>query len=100
MGLLVGEDVAGGAFIVIPKMSNSVLQFCSVSRVEVVDLSWAVCSQKRDGVTRVSTSFGGTCASLESMVKTMQNEPPSCADCYQWMHNFANIPRGLHFRGH
>ena len=55
MGLLVGEDVAGGAFIVISKMSNSVLQFCSVSRVEVADLPWAVCSRERDSVTRVST---------------------------------------------
>ena len=44
-------------------------------------------------MNRVSTGLGGTCTSLESMVKTMQNEPPSCADCCQWMHNFANIPR-------
>ena len=65
MGLLVSEDIAGGAFIVISKMSNSVLQFRSVSRVEVVDLSWAVRSQERDGVTRVTTSFGRSCTSLE-----------------------------------
>ena len=73
MELFISEDIAGGAFIVISKMSNSVLQFRSVSRVEVVDLSWAVRSQERDGVTRVSTSLGGTCTSLKSMIKTMQN---------------------------
>ena len=72
MGLLVSEDIAGGAFVSISKVSNSVLQFRSVSRVEMVDLSWAVRSQERDGMTRVTTSFGGACTCLESMIK-MQN---------------------------
>ena len=98
MGLLVSEDIAGGAFIVVSKMSNSVLQFRSVSRVEVVDLFWAVCSQERDGVTRVTTSLGGTCTSLKSVIKKMQSEPPSCAN--RWMHDFANVPRRPHFREH
>ena len=58
MGFLVREYIAGGAFIVIVKMSNSVLKFRSVSRVEVVDLRWAECSKERNAaVTRVV----GTC---------------------------------------
>ena len=61
MWLLVSEDIPGGAFIVISKMSDSVLQFRSASSVEVVDLFWVVCSQERDGVVRV----GGTCTCLE-----------------------------------
>ena len=79
MGLFVTEDIAGGAFIFISKMSNSVLQFCSVSRVEVVDLPWAVCSQERDGVTRVTASLGGTCTRLESMIKCRLS-PQVCAN--------------------
>ena len=69
LGLLDSEDIAGGAFIAVSEMSNSVLQFRSASGVEVVDLSWTVRSQERDGVTRVTASFGGTCTSLESMIK-------------------------------
>ena len=65
VGLLVGEDIAGGAFIVISKMGDSVPHFCSVCRVEVVDLSWAVGSQERYGVTRITASFSRTCACLE-----------------------------------
>ena len=72
MRLLASEDIAGSAFIVISKLSNSVLKFCSVSRVEVVDLPWLKCSQERDGVTRVAASFGGACTFLESVIK-MQN---------------------------
>ena len=79
MGLLVSEDIAGDAFVVISKMSDSVLHFRSASRVEVVDLSWAERSQERDGATRVTTNLGGSCMCLKSMVK-MQNELPSRAD--------------------
>ena len=92
MGLLVSEDIAGGAFIVISKTSNSVLQFRSVSRVEVVDLSWAVRPEERDGVTRVTTNLGGSCTCLVSMIKNSMSRVAPL--------DFANIPRGPHFRGH
>ena len=37
VGFFVREDVAGGAFVVISKTGDSVLHFCSVCGVEVVD---------------------------------------------------------------
>ena len=62
MEFLFSEDIAGGAFIVISKTSNSVLKFRSVSRVEVIDLRWAECSRERNAVV---TRVVGTCTFLE-----------------------------------
>ena len=64
VGFLVGEDVAGGTLGVISKFGDSVLHFCSVCRVEVVDLSRAVRTQERNSLTRVTTGLGGPCACL------------------------------------
>ena len=74
VGLLVGEDVSGGAFIAISKFRDGVLQFCGICRVEMIDYCWVICSKKRDSVTRITTCLGGPCACLR--VRTVSDSRP------------------------
>ena len=84
VGFLVREDIAGGAFVVIPKVGDGILGFCSICCIEVVDLCWTIRSQERYGVTRITTGLGGTCACLQSMIKRIVSERT-------WRDNFINI---------
>ena len=68
VGFWAREDIAGGAFVIIPKAGDGIVEFCSIRCIEVVDLCWAIRSQERYGVTTINTR-SGICACLKSMIK-------------------------------
>ena len=94
VGFLVRENIAGGAFVVIPKLGDGILEFCSICCIEVVDFCWVIRSEERYGMTRIATSLRGTCACLESIIKRIVSDRDRT-----WRHSIINIHRCPHFRG-